>query len=479
MEPPPRAAPAGDAGVSVLVRPGTDDRSTRTAPGRSAPGESSRADARTRAWWLGLVAVGLAGLGIRIGTVLGRPHRVPGGDAYYYHNAANLLVAGQGFIDPWRYFGHNAHHHVQTAYWPPLFVVILAAVSLVGFKSFFAHRIWCCVIGAAAVVAAGAAGRRIAGPKVGLIAAFLVAVYPNIWMSDELGLSECLSPLLVALILLAAYRFWARPRWSSAVTLGVAMGLATLARDELALLVPFILVPLALLAKLSWRRRLALAGTGTLVALVVVAPWVGFNMSRFQKPVFISNGFGITLASANCDTTYSGSFEGYWSLKCALAAHVDPNADESVRDARQRAHALHYIRTHEGRLLPVELARMGRAFGAFHPMWQIRLDAYIETRPYHWAVTGLVMYYALAALAVGGTVVLRRRRTLVFPLWAVGLDVVASVLVTFGQTRYRTTFEVCLVLLASVQLEWLGARLARALGRLRPRRARLAAASSG
>ena len=57
----------------------------------------------------------------------------------------------------------------------------------------------------------GYAGREIGGRRVGLIAAFLVAVYPNLWMSDELGLSEALSPLLVALVLLTAYRFWKRP----------------------------------------------------------------------------------------------------------------------------------------------------------------------------------------------------------------------------------------------------------------------------
>jgi hypothetical protein len=250
--------------------------------------------------------------------------------------------------------------------------------------------------------------------------------------------------------------------------LGVVIGASTLARDELALLVPLILIPLGLLAHLPWRRRLAVAAMGSAAALVVVAPWVGYNMSRFEKPVFISNGLGVTLATANCDTTYSGSLEGYWSLKCAQRAPSDPRADESVRELQARQYALHYVRTHEGRLLPVELARLGRAFGAFHPMWQVKLDSFIETRPYRWAVVGLGMYYGLCVLAVGGTVLLRRRRVPVFPLWAIGLDVAASVLVTFGQTRYRTTFEVCLALLAAVQLDWLWSKVRRSAPRVEP-----------
>jgi hypothetical protein len=181
-------------------------------------------------------------------------------------------------------------------------------------------------------------------------------------------------------------------------------------------------------------------------------------MSRFQKPTFISSGLGITLASANCDQTWSGYFEGYWSLHCSLRTPLDKHADKSVQSAEAESYALHYVRTHEDRIVPVELARLGRAFGAFHPMSQIELDYYVETRPYHWALVGLGMYYALLPLALGGTVVLLRRRVPVFPLWALGLDVAATVLISFGQTRYRTTFEVTLALLAAVLLDWFWSR---------------------
>ena len=147
-----------------------------------------------RLWWPWLALWTAVGLGIRLATVFGRPNRVAGGDAYYDHNAANLLVAGHGFINPFLYYPHDLHHQVQTASWPPLFVFVLVAASLVGAKSFFAQRIWCCIVGAGAIVLCGYVGREIGGRRVGLIAALLVAVYPNIWMSDELGLSETLSP---------------------------------------------------------------------------------------------------------------------------------------------------------------------------------------------------------------------------------------------------------------------------------------------
>ena len=295
----------------------------------------------------------------------------------------------------------------------------------------------------------------------GLIAAFLVAVYPNLWMSDELGLSEALSPVLVALVLWAAYRFWRRPGLWSVVALAASVGVATLARDELSLLAVFVVVPLVLTASaLRWWRRIGLLAVAGLTMVVIVGPWVGYNLSRFDDPVFISSGFGVTLASSNCAELYRGPYEGYWSLECAVLAKdtFTPGADESVQGAEAQAYALRFIGHHRNRILPVEMAREGRAFALFHPLEQIRLDSTVETRPYRWALVGLGMYYALVVLSVGGLVILRRRRIPILPLVAVGLDVVVSVALTFGQTRYRSTFEVALVLAAAVQLEWVWAR---------------------
>ena len=115
---------------------------------------------------------------------------------------------------------------------------------------------------------------------------------------------------------------------------------------------------------------------------------------------------------------------------------------------------MNYIRGHVSQVPAVIAARVGRGFGFFRPLQQVKFDSYVETRPYHWALTGLFMYYVLLGLSIGGTIVLRRRRILVFPLWAIGLDVLAVFILSFGQTRYRVTFEVSLVLLAAVQLEW-------------------------
>ena len=249
-------------------------------------------------------------------------------------------------------------------------------------------------------------------------------------MSDELALSESIAPLLVAALLLAAYRFWKDPSVKRAIWLGLAMGITMLGRDELSLLVVFLVVPLVLLARtLSWKRRFATLGIGLLTTAFVVAPWVGYNMSRFQKPTFITTGLGVTLASADCATTYSGSNEGYWSMPCALhyasQPSVNTKADESVEGAELEHLALNYVRHHENRLVPVTLAKVGPFLRllpppAADPARLLRRDPSVPLGARRaWGCTTSSSRSRWAA-----PIVLRRRRIPSFPLWAIGLDVV-------------------------------------------------------
>jgi 4-amino-4-deoxy-L-arabinose transferase-like glycosyltransferase len=414
------------------------------------------------AWWLTLwTALGLV---IRVLTVLGRPNRVPAADAFYYSGAANLLVQGKGFINPYLYYW--AHQSVPSAQFPPGFVFTLAAASLVGFTSFFAHRMWCAILGAVAVAVCGLAGREIGGRRVGLITAFLVAVYPNIWMSDEMALSETITPLVVALVLLAAYRLWKGPSLKTAVAMGLALGVAVLTRDELSLLGLVVVVPMVLRAgSVPWRRRALILATVALSAVPIVLPWVAFNMSRFRDPVYVSTGLGPTLASTDCAQVWSGPLIGYWSWPCEQAPPPHPGYDESQTSAAAKAYAMRYVHAHESRLPVVALARIGRGFALFHPFQEIHLDA-SESRPVHWALAGLWMYFALLPLAVVGAVALNRRGVTLLPLAGVAFTVVVSMVLAFGNTRYRIPFEVCLLVLAAAGIDWIWGRSRRDGGRV-------------
>src|SRR5262245_23527203 len=261
----------------------------------------------------GLAAITTAALALRVWYAL----RVPGwsgGDEGFYHQQANLLSYGHWFVHPYVYLFRG--ELLPSALHPPLWPAVLGAVSELGFRSFEAHRVVGCLVGAGTVAVIGLAGRQIAGRAAGLVCAGVAAVYPNLWIGDGLLELTTVYALFVSLIVLFTYRWLDRPRRRTAIALGAVVGMAALTRAEGLLLVA-LLVPVFLLAKdLPRRTRLAAAGTVALTALVVVAPWVIVNVFRYERPVLISTSGEVVIGAANCARAYDGSHAGAYATQC-------------------------------------------------------------------------------------------------------------------------------------------------------------------
>jgi hypothetical protein len=99
------------------------------------------------------------------------------------------------------------------------------------------------------------------------------------------------------------------------------------------------------------------------------------------------------------------------------------------------------------------LAREGRAWSFFRPFQQTRLDRDWRRSRLWVDRLGLFAYWTLLPAAVLGGVVLRRRGTVVYPLLAFVLTTSVAVAVTYGETRYRASAEVSIVLLAGVGVD--------------------------
>jgi hypothetical protein len=127
-------------------------------------------------------------------------------------------------------------------------------------------------------------------------------------------------------------------------------------------------------------------------------------------------------------------------------------ADQSDDELFLRRKGLDYIRHHERRLPTVVAARLGRVWNLYRPLQMTHLDV-DEGRPLWASRLGLVTYYPLMVLAVGGVFAVRRRRVPWWPLVAPAVIVVVATAITFGQTRYRTTAEATLAVLAAVALD--------------------------
>jgi peptidoglycan/LPS O-acetylase OafA/YrhL len=409
-------------------------------PQRDAPGAGR--------WRLQLFCLFLIALAIRVGYLLVFKHPdYVGGDAYFYHHGANLLVDGKGFIDPYRYKNGVV---AQSADHPPGTFLVLALASLFRMRSFFWHQLEMCVLGSATVVVIAVTAKDLAGRTAGLIAGVIAAVYPNLWFNDSMVMSETVVQFTTAVAVLTAYRWWRRPTRARAAWLGVAVAACALSRAEAVLFVPLLVVPLVMWdRRVEWRERARQVVLSVLVCGLVIAPWVGYNLSRFNEPVFISSGLDPTVAVSNCDTVYYGPLTGYWSRPCILAMPVPTKGDVPAQEAAYRRIAVDYIKHHKSRLPTVAVARVARTFGFFHPVQQIKLDE-IETRELLFSAIGLAMYYVLLVGTAIGLWAMRRRKIPISPIVAVIATVAFAVAITFGQTRYRASAEPVLVVAAVV-----------------------------
>jgi 4-amino-4-deoxy-L-arabinose transferase-like glycosyltransferase len=390
-------------------------------------------------WWaLGIIAT--AGLAVRA-VIAARQGGLPAvSDPTYYHLQAGMLADGLGFSDPFQWAYHGELR--PTAAHPPLFSALLAFTSKLGITSVFGHRLVGCVLGAGSVVAVGLLGRRVSSRSVGLVAAAIVALYPGFWSLNVGLFSE-------SLLLLAAYRFLAQPRWREVWVAGVLTGLLVVTRSELLLLVPALLMPLLLRpAAGPLRRRLAYLAVAAGLAVLPVAPWVVRNASTFGRPVMSTNGDFI-LVTIYCPSTFAGERLGWYDQSCAPRSVLDGHgSDEADRSAEARDIALRYAADHPVPLATrVLAARLGRQWSLYRPVQTARWET-DEGRPPGLELVTLLAFYLVAAAAVVGTA--RLRGVPRWPLLVPVVVVTVTAAVFSPNVRIRAVAEPGLVVLAAV-----------------------------
>jgi hypothetical protein len=298
-------------------------------------------------------------------------------------------------------------------------------------------------VGVLVVMAVGLLGRRVAGERVGLVAACLAAVYPLLVIADGSMMSESLYGLLIALALLLAYHLVDRPAMGTAALLGAAIGLAALTRTEALLLLPLV-------------RRLGLGRVAVACAalVIVIAPWTLRNWIVFDQPVLISTNDSTVLAGANCPAAYSGNDIGRWIFFCLPRGE---RVNEAQEAAILRRDGIDYARDHSGRLPAVAAARLLRTWDLFQPF---RLMTFKPPPQPYGALqkAAIVAFWVVALLAIAGLVVLRRRGRALLPLVAPLAMVTLASLIGYGDTRLRHAAEIPLIVLAAVALERGGSR---------------------
>lgn len=385
---------------------------------------------------LAAIAGGAAAVRLVVFVVHHRGRDLGFNDAPYYSGQAMGLARGHWFVDP-ATGGPGAEHG-------PLTAVLLAPVSRLADPR-DAQRLVTIAAGVLCVVVIALTARALATPseharEIGLVAGLLAAVYPNLWLNDGIVMSESFATLLVAAWLLAATAYHRGPSNRLAIAVAAIGALAALTRSELAVLA---LVGLVLVLRDTSSPRAPAAGRYVAVLLVVVGPWVGPNLARFDEPVLMTTNDGTTLRGANCDRTYGGRELGSWSIFCLVIEPDLVRAEPSIRSREWRADGIGYAVDHLDRVPVVVAARIGRTLDLFGWSYQIDEDVR-DDRPRWGSIMGIAAFLAAAPFAAMGIARQRGRprRLLLVPVATVAVTTVAF----YGGHRIRAPLEPVVVI---------------------------------
>lgn len=432
----------------------------------TAPTHEARRMLAPRLFRGGVVAIAVLAAVVRTQNVL--RNKVGAklyGDAFDYFMQGKNLADGLGFTQTLATFRINTNLPsgtlVPTAAHPPGFTVFLAFLHEIGLKTPLQQRLALCVVGTLSVVVITLLARRLFGERWALVTGCLAAIYPNLWISDGLLMSETVFIFGFAVGLLGTYVYLQDRRWQQLSIASIGFTIAMSTRPEQILCFPFIILPAVLAGRsASWSTRFRHLGLGALFPLLVLVPWTIYNSTRFSEPVLFTTGSGQTLLQGNCRPTYSGKLLGSYSFDCMLY-HLPPAhqpgtiPDESVQDRHYRDLAIEFMKYHRWEIPKVVAAREGRVWGVYRPGQQRIADYFIERRGSMALIeTAQWSYWALAPLALIGLWRFRREGIILYPLVVeIGITAFVTAL-TFGNTRYRAGVEVCIVLLATAAIRF-------------------------
>ncbi len=415
-----------------------------------------------------LVVIGLVALGLLVRLV--HFFQIEANDPFFYfpsvdpgvyHEWAARIAGGEWLGD-------------DVFFLAPLYPYALGVLYKITGASIYAARLFQLVIGAFSCALIYLLGKRTLGAATGALAALTWSVYSMSVFYDGVLLVAAIQTPLNLLLALALVRASSRPGTLNWALTGALLGISSLARPNVLLLV----IPILPWMYFSFRRRLSK------MRLVIAAIVLGASTAAVVLPVTFRNlvvGDDIVLISAQGGANfYIGNGPG------ATGAFRVPSLFPPTRADDPMQQRLAYAKVAKGDLgkdlAPSEISRywwnLAWSHMADHPDQWIRLMGlklglffnefesgnsrdYPSSRNFSSVLRlplptfGLVAPLALLGMALAW----KKKEALVFPLYAMVLTYVVSLMIFFVLSHYRMPVAPFLVLFAAYGVIWLAERI--------------------
>jgi len=271
-------------------------------------------------WWL--IVVTVAGFVLRLVWVR-YATRVPVGDhdpGFYYDYAKRLAHGG----------GYRLANGEPTAYYPVGYPAVLGGLFWLVEHLPVAHNLplaasyFNLVLGTATIALAGVLARRLISAWVGVVAATLVAFFPNLVLYTAVMLTETLfNFLLVVALLILLWNPIRRgdrgPTTARLVGFGFVLGACVMVRPVALMMLPVLAVAWAVLGG-GWRLWLRRVVLVVVPVVAVMTPWIVRNAVVMHDATFatttgdnlcIGNNPGATGAFQLPDWCFHGFENGH------------------------------------------------------------------------------------------------------------------------------------------------------------------------
>lgn len=370
-----------------------------------------------RLTWVFLGALALRLLFIAVWYGTGNGDRLSSDSFLYYHLGKNV-VEGKGF--------HYMGEHFARR--PPLYCLFVGLVSkAAGFPlGVYAAQ---ALLGAMSCLVLYAFGREVLGAKVGLTAAFLLAVdYASLRFTVEV-MAEGLFLFLVLASFYFLYRHKRQGRWMDLVLAGLSAGLAVLTRDNFLYFYLWCAGWFLIQSPLSafrWRKMAVFV----LPFLFVLAPWILRNSLLYKQPVLITISSGHYFYLSNNETVKTRGDGAEWTFdKDAYFPQNDPDLPLPYTLEADRylfRKGLEFVVQNPGKFLSL-------AWPKFLGTWR----PYPEDSPHLAKWAAALTYVPVLVLGLIGLVCHLKWWRDLFPVYSLIAYIFLMHLVMYGVIRYR------------------------------------------
>lgn len=405
-----------------------------------------------------LTVIVVVGLGARVGFAWSEGRRLPANvraTVPFYQETGNIarsVALGKGFSDLFR------QGTGPTAWLTPVYPLLLAGIFRV-FGIFTAASFTAAVtlniaLSAAVCVPIFYAGRKMAGVRVGAMAAWLWAMFPNaIVIPFEWIWDTCLTTLLAALIFWFTLELGESQRLRDWCLYGALWGVTLMTNPALASLLPFLLGWAAYRTGLPARRRVALAASAVVVTVLCCVPWTVRNYADFHRfvPLRSNLPFALWLGHNPVWDPHSP----WWTHVSAVEQDAKyKRMGENAFMQEKWEEAVRFIRTHPR----VEGDLFARRFVAFWAGIDYPLDRFRQAESWSDRILLLANFLVALGTLAGLVAVWIRRSGYRFVLSAVPLVFPWVYYATQPYVRYRLPIDPVLILLIAMAFDALWTR---------------------